>query len=226
MVFAAILGGLIERIAYKPLRRAPRLAPFISAIGVSIFLQGLGQSIFGTSETPFPNPVGGPPIIIGNVRVQPLSVLILVIALGAMAALALLVRSTPIGRAMRASAQDPDAATLVGINVDRIILVTFMLGSALAGLAGILYGANFGFAHYYMGFIPTLKGLVAAVLGGIGNIPGAFLGGMVLGIVESLGAGLVPGGAPYRDAIGFAILTILLWLRPQGLLGVRLRERA
>lgn len=221
----AVLGVAIERIAYKPLRRAPRLAPLISAIAVSIFLQGLGQLLFGGAETPFPDPIGGSAIQLGTVRLQPLSLVILAVALAAMAILWLVVQRTPIGRAMRATAQDPDAAVLQGIDIDRVIVVTFLIGSAFAALAGVLYGANFRFAQPAMGFLPGLKGLIAAVLGGIGNIPGAFLGGMVLGMAESLGAGLIPGGAPYRDAIAFAVLGAMLWFRPQGLLGARLRER-
>ncbi|MGE3873318.1 MAG: ABC transporter permease [Parvibaculaceae bacterium] len=221
IVFVAALGFLIERIAYRPLRNAPRLAPLITAIAVSVFLQSAAQTIWGAEELRFPEipAMQVPPWVIGGVYVSAKEVLVLVIAIVTMAGLTLLVNHTNLGRAMRATASDLDAAYLVGIPVNRIIAATFAIGSGLAALAGLLYAQAYGFAHPTMGFLPGLKALTAAVLGGIGSFPGAALGGVLLALIESFGAGYLPHGSAYKDAISFALLILLLYFRPEGLLG-------
>lgn len=226
VALGALLGVVIERVAFRPLRGAPVYATLISAIAVSMLLRGVAQGLFGAAETPYPDPIGGPAIEIGGVRVQPLNLVILAVAVGATLVNSWIVQRTAIGREMRATTQDREVATLMGVDVNHVVAVTFLISSALAAVAGILYGANFRFAQASMGFLPSLKGLIGAVIGGIGNIQGAFLGGMILGLVESLGAGLVPGGAAYRDAIAFLVLGVVLWIRPQGLLGNRTAWRA
>jgi branched-chain amino acid transport system permease protein len=207
LLIGGVVGVIVERVAYRPLRRAPILSMLIAAIA-------------------YPNPVGGEPLTFLGARIQPIDLLIFGLAIAAMALLTLVVQRTAAGRAMRAIAQDGEAARLMGINVDRVILVTFFIGSVLAALAGILYAAKFRFAAPAMGFVPGLHALVAAVLGGIGNIPGAFLGGLLLGVLETLGSAYLPQGSAYRDVIAFLALGAILWLRPEGLLGARVPERA
>lgn len=215
------IGLLVERVAYRPLRSAPRLAPLITAIAVSVTLQSLAQVIWGAEELPFPDTALSemPPFVLGGVHVSAVELVVLVALVVAVGGLVLLVKRTRFGKAVRAAAVDPDAARLVAIPVDRVIGLTFALGSAFAALAGILYAQAYGFAHPAMGFLPGLKALTAAVLGGIGSIPGAALGGLLLGVVETLGAGYLPQGSAYKDAIGFVILVGLLYWRPQGLMG-------
>ncbi len=222
IAIVAFIGLLIERFAYKPLRRAPRLAPLIAAIAVSVLLQSLAQSIWGADELRFPDFALSnlPPVILfGTIYISVMEMVVLATAVVSMVLLAVFVRSTRLGRAMRAAAEDRQAAYLVGVPVNRIIGLAFLIGSAFAALAGILYAQAYGFSHPTMGFLPGLKALTAAVLGGIGSIPGAALGGMVLAVIETFGAGYLPNGSAYRDAIGFAILILLLMFRPQGLLG-------
>ncbi|WP_368498121.1 branched-chain amino acid ABC transporter permease [Herbiconiux sp. A18JL235] len=221
LLVGAIVGLLIERIAYKPLRNAPILSMLITAIAVSMLLRAVGTFLFGAARTPVPAPELGDAIIFLDARIQPIDLVIFGVALVAAAGFWALVRFSPIGRAIRATAQDKDAARLMGIGVDRVISTTFVLGSIMAALAGILYSQKYGFAAATMGFIPGLKALVAAVLGGIGSIPGAFVGGVVIGLVEELAAAYVPQGSAYRDVIAFGVLVLILWLRPQGLLGRR-----
>lgn len=221
LLVGALVGLLIERIAYKPLRNAPILSMLITAIAVSMLLRALGTFLFGASQSAVPAPALGDPITVLGARVQPIDIVIFGVAVLATAAFWALVRFSPIGRAIRATAQDKDAARLMGIGVDKVISTTFVLGSIMAALAGILYSQKYGFAAAGMGFLPGLKALVAAVLGGIGSIPGAFVGGLVIGLVEELAAAYVPEGAAYRDVIAFGVLVLILWLRPQGLLGRR-----
>ncbi len=221
LLVGAIVGLLIERIAYKPLRNAPILSMLITAIAVSMLLRAVGTFLFGAARTPVPAPDLGGAITFLDARIQPIDLVIFGVALVAAAGFWALVRFSPIGRAIRATAQDKDAARLMGIGVDRVISTTFVLGSIMAALAGILYSQKYGFAAATMGFIPGLKALVAAVLGGIGSIPGAFVGGVVIGLVEELAAAYVPQGSAYRDVIAFGVLVLILWLRPQGLLGRR-----
>ncbi|HEX4880341.1 MAG TPA: branched-chain amino acid ABC transporter permease [Limnobacter sp.] len=234
----------IEKLAYRPLRNAPRLAPLISAIGVSIILQTLAMIIWGRNYLIFPTTLSSEPITLlhfpatpamdfeRTVSITPVQVLIIVVSGLLMVGLTLLVNKSRLGRAMRATAENPAIASLMGINPNHIISATFVIGAALAGVAGVMVAANYAVAHFYMGFLPGLKAFTAAVLGGIGNIYGAMLGGLLLGIVESLGAGylgtLTGGflGSHYQDIFAFAVLILVLTLRPSGLLGERVAERA
>jgi branched-chain amino acid transport system permease protein len=226
------LGFVIERVAYRPLRQAPRLAALITAIGLSIVLQNAAMLIWGRQYIPFP------PIL--NVQryewlgasITDLQISVFLLSVGIMAGLWWLVRRTPLGRAMRATAQSPQLASLMGVDVNRVIGFTFVIGSALAAVAGIMVSAYYGLAHYYMGFMLGLKAFSAAVLGGIGNIAGAMLGGMLLGVIESLGAGYVGDltggvlGSHYQDVFAFVVLILVLVFRPAGLLGERVATRA
>jgi len=226
IIAAGLLGVLVERIAYKPLRSAPILTMLIATIAASLVLRSAAQIIFGDNQQPFPDPVAGNPLEILGTSVQRIDLLIMVIGGVVMTALSLGISRTSLGRAIRATAQDPATARLMGISVDRVIVSTFLIGSMLAGLAGILYAAKFQFVDPIMGFIPSLKALVAAVVGGIGNVPGAFIGGVTIGLIEALAGGYIPGGSAWRDAIVFVVLGVMLWIRPQGLLGTRVVERA
>ncbi|MDA8225192.1 MAG: branched-chain amino acid ABC transporter permease [Betaproteobacteria bacterium] len=226
------LGYVIERIAYRPLRHAPRLAPLITAIGVSIVLQNIAMLIWGRQYIAFPPvlPQGWHTLL--GARITDLQVAILVTALVLMLVLDLLVHRTRLGRAMRATAQSIPLAGLMGINGNRIISITFLIGSALAAISGFMVSAYYGLAHYYMGFLLGLKAFSAAVLGGIGNIRGAMLGGLLLGIIESLGAGYIGTlthgviGSNYQDVFAFFVLITVLILRPSGLLGAPATDRA
>ncbi|MDP2804538.1 MAG: branched-chain amino acid ABC transporter permease [Gallionellaceae bacterium] len=227
-----VLGYGIERIAYRPLRNAPRLAPLITAIGVSIVLQNLAMMIWGREYHPFPMPFTNELHAVGGAIITSVQIAIVFIALLMMVSLMLLVHRTRLGRAMRAVAENPSAAMLMGVDTNRVISATFMLGSALAAVAGFMVSANYGIVHYYMGFMLGLKAFTAAVLGGIGNLRGAMLGGVVLGLIESLGAGYIGDitggffGSNYQDVFAFCVLIAVLVLRPSGLLGERVAERA
>lgn len=231
------LSFCVEKLAYKPLRNAPRLAPLISAIGVSILLQTLAMLIWGRNTLVFPEVVSSTPITLFELQadadlgytpavlITPIQALIVVMAIGLMAGLVLMLKRTRLGKAMRATAENPDAARLMGIDPNRVISATFVIGAALAGIAGVLLAANYSVAHFYMGFLPGLKAFTAAVLGGIGNVYGAMLGGLILGMVESLGAGYLGAltggflGSQYQDVLAFVILILVLLVRPQGILG-------
>jgi branched-chain amino acid transport system permease protein len=233
MAVVAAMGVTLERLAYRPLRNAPRLAALISAIGASIFLQNLAQSIFGSNQVFFPNiPIFTNPggtaksFTIGGAQVTYLQLFVVVVTVIAMTLLNLYVGRTRMGRAMRASAQDKRVSALMGVNVNAVIALTFIIGSAMGAMAGGLYGAVYHFARPDMGFAPGLKAFIAAVLGGIGNIPGAFLGGLILGMIESLGAAYLPLGSQYQDAFAFIILILLLSFKPSGLLGSTVSEKA
>lgn len=227
-----VLGYTIERVAYRPLRKAPRLAPLITAIGVSIVLQNVAMLIWGKQYIAFP------PILpltrheIGGASITDLQIFILMLSCVLMAGLILLVHKTKLGRAMRATAQAPKIAGLMGVNINSIISIAFILGSVLAAIAGVMVSAYYGLAHYYMGFMLGLKAFSAAVLGGIGNIAGAMLGGLLLGVIESLGAGYIGDitggflGSQYQDVFAFFVLILVLVFRPSGLLGERVVERA
>ena len=226
------LGYSIELIAYRPLRNAPRLAPLITAIGVSIVLQNLAMMIWGREYHAFPLPFNNQLHALGGAIISDVQFAIIIIALLMMSGLMLIVQRTRMGRAMRAVAENPTAATLMGVDINRVISLTFMLGSALAAIAGLMVSANYGIVHYYMGFMLGLKAFTAAVLGGIGNLRGAMLGGVLLGLIESLGAGYIgdlSGGffsSNYQDVFAFLVLIAVLVLRPSGLLGERVAERA
>ena len=227
-----VLGYGIERIAYRPLRNAPRLAPLITAIGVSIVLQNLAMIFWGREYHAFPQLLPNNMRTFGGAVINDVQLVIVLVALLMMAGLMLLVHRTRLGRAMRAVAENPSAAALMGVDANRVISVTFMLGSALAAVAGIMVSANYGIAHYYMGFLLGLKAFTAAVLGGIGNLRGAMLGGVLLGLIESLGAGYIGDlsggffGSNYQDVFAFFVLIAVLIFRPSGLLGERVAERA
>lgn len=232
VVACMALGYGIERIAYRPLRNAPRLAPLITAIGVSIVLQNLAMMIWGREYHAFPMPFSNGLHELGGAIITDVQIAIVLIALFMMAGLMLLIHRSRFGRAIRAVAENPSAAALMGVDINRVISATFMLGSALAAVAGFMVSANYGIAHYYMGFMLGLKAFTAAVLGGIGNLRGAMLGGVVLGLIESLGAGYIGDlsggffGSNYQDVFAFFVLIAVLVFRPSGLLGERVAERA
>ncbi|EEG77335.1 branched-chain amino acid ABC transporter permease [Dethiobacter alkaliphilus] len=223
MLAAALLGVTVEFIAYRPLRKSSRLAALISAIGASIFLQNAALLRWGPQSQGFPRPFEVNQIMVAGVRISSLQIYILVISLVLMVALHFLITKTKIGKAMRATAQDKETAALMGINVNRVISFTFAIGSALGAAAGVMVGIYFNSVSPMMGLLPGLKGFVAAVLGGIGNIPGAMLGGIILGIAETMGVAY--GDSRYRDAIAFAILIIVLLFKPSGLLGKQVQDK-
>jgi branched-chain amino acid transport system permease protein len=216
MAAAALLGVVLERVAFRPLRGAHPLVPLISAIGASIFLQSLGLLLFGPLDRPFPVQFNFSSVTLAGVPISTLQIAILASALGLAGLLVLFVRYTTYGKAIVACALDRDTARLMGINVDRMVALTFLIGSALSGAAGIMMAIYYNATYPRMGLLPGLKAFSAAILGGVGNIPGAILGGLVLGVAESLGAAYLSSG--YKDAIAFAILILVLLVRPQGLL--------
>jgi branched-chain amino acid transport system permease protein len=235
----AMVGYTIEKVAYRPLRRAPRLAPLITAIGVSILLQTAAMIIWGRNPLAFPQLLPTAPLnVIQASENHPGAVIsiteiaIVTVAFLVMAGLLLLVHRTKLGRAMRAIAENPNVASLMGVNPGFVISATFMIGSALAALAGVMIASEYGNAHFYMGFIPGLKAFTAAVLGGIGNLGGAMVGGVILGLVEQLGAGYIGTvtggvfGSNYQDVFAFVVLIAVLVFRPSGLLGERVADRA
>jgi branched-chain amino acid transport system permease protein len=225
------LGFTIERVAYRPLRRSPRLAALITAIGVSILLQNAAMIIWGRQYHSFPALLPDTPHQIGGAAINDLQILIVLLACAIMAGLLFLVHRTRLGRAVRATSQNPEVAGLMGVNINNVIAVTFVIGSALAAVAGIMVSAYYGIAHYFMGFMLGLKAFTAAVLGGIGNIAGAMLGGVLLGVIESLAAGYIGPltggflGSHYQDVFAFLVLIMVLVFRPSGLLGERVAER-
>jgi branched-chain amino acid transport system permease protein len=217
MAACALLGVVIERVAYRPVRRQPRLVSLITAIGVSLLLENLGNVIFGARPRAFPELLPSRRVAVGTIVVGSHQLLVLAVAVALMAILQLIVHRTRVGKAMRAVSFSADAARLMGIPTDQIIAFTFAVGSALAAAAGVLVGLYLPRVDPLMGLIPGIKAFVAAVLGGIGNIPGAMVGGLVMGIAETM---VVAYLAPtYRDAIAFAILILILLFKPGGLLG-------
>ena len=227
-----VLSLFIERVAYRPLRNAPRLAPLITAIGVSIVLQTMAMIIWKPNPIVFPDLLSTTPVQIFGAVLAPKQILILVVSAAMMAGLALLVNKTKLGRAMRATAENPRIAGLMGVNANQVIAATFAIGAALAAVAGVLVAMNYNIAQFSMGFIPGLKAFTAAVLGGIGNIAGAVLGGLLLGVIESLGAGYVGDltggflGSHYQDIFAFVVLIVVLVFRPSGIMGERVADRA
>jgi branched-chain amino acid transport system permease protein len=223
MAFSAAWGGTVERIAYRPLRQAPRLSPLISALGVSIFLQNLVMLTQGARDQVFRNELLFPQSFISGglglpgCRLSYVQLTIIATALLLMAGLTLFITRTRLGRAMRAVAQDQRMAKLCGINIDGIIRLTFVLGSALAAAAGVLVAMYYGLVNFYIGYVAGLKAFIAAVVGGIGSVPGAMLGGLLLGMAESFGAGYL--SAEYKDVYAFVILIAVLLIRPQGIMG-------
>ena len=225
MAIMALVGVTIERYAYKPLRNAPRLAPLITAIGVSFILQNLVQLVYGPYQTNSPKIFPDTWVIeIGEVTVPVLSLFIIGVAVSLMIALQMFIGRTRLGRSMRSTAADRDAAALMGVNINRTIAITFLIGSALAGAAGVVNGLQYGVARFDDGFQAGLKAFTAAVLGGIGNTMGAALGGFIIGFIE-VGATAM-GYTRWGPAIVFGVLVIVLVFRPAGLLGQQLGERA
>ena len=227
-----LLGYAMERLAYRPLRRAPRLAPLITAIGVSIILQHLALLVWTRNNLAFPQIIKTVSYSIGGATITNVQIAIMAMSVIMMAGLAWLVYRTRLGTAMRATAQNAQVAGLMGIDINRMIAATFVIGAALAAVAGVMIGSYYGIAHYQMGALLGLKAFSAAVLGGIGNLPGAMLGGLLLGVVEALGAGYIGDltgdvfGSNYQDVFAFLVLIAVLVLRPSGLLGERVGDRA
>jgi branched-chain amino acid transport system permease protein len=228
MAASGLMGILTERLAYRPLRNAPRMNLLLSALGVSIFLQNLVLHFQGAKVRSFHLasliPESLRVIQIGSVVFSFMRALVIVVTFLLMGLLAVMIKKTKVGKAMRATAQDSEAATFMGIDVDRIIVFVFLIGSALGGAAGILVGLLFTQVDYYVGFQAGLKGFTAAVLGGIGSIHGAMLGGLLLGLAESLAVTFMPSA--YKDVVAFIILIAVLIVRPWGLVGEKMPEKA
>jgi branched-chain amino acid transport system permease protein len=233
MLATGMLGVVIERFAYRPLRDAPRIAPLISALGVSFFLQNSALLLFGAQFRSYdsfvlgspnpqvfePGPLTDAVFVVNNVNVQLIQLIVLSTTVALMVALTLLVAKTRIGKAMRATSYDREGAAMMGIDTDRVIATTFFIGSLLAGAAGVMFGLLFSQVFHFMGFLAGLKGFTAAVVGGIGSIPGAMLGGLLVGLAEAFAAGYL--GGRWADLTVFGILILVLLIRPSGLLGTR-----
>ena len=221
----------MERVAYRPLRGAPRLAPLITAIGISIILQHVAMMIWSRNPLAFPQILENRVYHVAGATVTTVQLAVWIVASLMMGALTLMIYRTRLGIAMRATSQNPQVAGLMGIDIDRVIAATFVIGAALAAIAGVMVGTYYGIAHYTMGSLLGLKAFCAAVLGGIGNIPGAMLGGILLGVVEALGAGYIGDftnnwfGSNYQDVFAFIVLILVLVFRPSGLLGERVGDR-
>ncbi|HYT40435.1 MAG TPA: branched-chain amino acid ABC transporter permease, partial [Acidimicrobiia bacterium] len=228
VVVAVITAILMERLAYRPLRHAPRLAPLITAIGVSIALQEVVRLFYPGAKRPLPFPriISSRTFSVGGVTIAWTSLFAVVSAIGLMLALEAFVNRTRLGKAMRATSQDPETARLMGINTDKVIVIAFALGGALAGVAGVIQGIRFVSLDFHIGFVAGIKAFTAAVLGGIGNIRGAMLGGLVIGLVEALATEYLPQGSAWKDVWAFVVLILVLTLRPQGLLGEQVAVRA
>jgi branched-chain amino acid transport system permease protein len=231
-VVAAVLNFIIEKIAYRPLRNSPKLAPLITAIGMSILLQTLAMIIWKPNFKSYPTLLPSEPFNVLGAVITPTQVMILVFTAVSLALLTWLVNFTKLGRAMRATAENPRVAGLMGVKPDVVISATFVIGAVLAAIAGVMYASNYGTAQHAMGFLPGLKAFTAAVFGGIGNLAGAVVGAILLGLIESIGAGYIGDwtggvlGSHYSDIFAFVVLIIVLTLRPSGLLGERVADRA
>jgi branched-chain amino acid transport system permease protein len=223
ILFCSAYGFAVEKVAYKPLRHAPRLSPLISAIGVSIFLQNYVMLTQGATDKVFPIRIGEQVIEVLGIGVSYLQVFILIASSIIMLTLHIFIKRTRLGKAMRATAQDKTMASLVGIDIDNIISITFIIGAALAAISGIIVSFYYGLINYSIGYIAGIKAFTAAVLGGIGNIPGAMLGGIILGLIESMGAAYI--SSEYKDAFAFIVLIMLLLIRPSGILGKKIEEK-
>ena len=223
LVLTVLLGFIIERAAYKPLRSAPRMSVMISAIGVSYLLQNLALLIYGSEQKAFPTIVALPTVHIGGVYIDGITLATLVVTAVIMVALSLFINKTRMGKAMRAVSEDKEAAELMGISVNRTITVTFAIGSALAGVAAIFYGAAYTYIRPTTGAMPGIKAFTAAVFGGIGSIPGAMLGGILLGVIEQLSKTYI--STLWADAIVFGVLVVVLVVKPTGLLGKKISEK-
>ena len=226
------LGWSLERIAYRPLRNAPRLTPLITAIGMSIVLQNLAMIIWGRNYMTFPPLLPKINFEFAGAHFTLIQVIIVLVSGATMAGLLFLIYRTKLGMAMRATAQNPAVASLMGVNINRVIAAAFVIGSALGAVAGVMVGIYYEIAHYQMGFMLGLKAFTAAVLGGIGNLAGAMLGGVLLGIIEALGAGYIGDltggfrGSHYQDIFAFIVLIVVLMFKPSGLFGEKTGDRA
>jgi branched-chain amino acid transport system permease protein len=232
MSVSVAISLLTEKVAYRPLRKAPRLVPLITAIGASFFWQYFFRGLYGSEVKPFPQIAAlTGKVSIGGVEILKNQVVVIVAAILMLIGLYIFVMKTTTGKSIRAVAEDKDVAALMGIDVDRTVSITFAMGSAMAGIAGVLYAIVFRQVHFFMGFIPGLKAFTAAVLGGIGSIPGAAIGGLFLGMFESVGPGLfleglgIPAPHQLKDVIAFTMLVLVLIFRPQGIVGERLAEK-
>jgi len=231
-VVAAVVNFTIEKIACRPLRNSPKLAPLITAIGMSILLQTLAMIIWKPNFKSYPTLLPSEPFNVLGAVITPTQVMILVFTAVSLALLTWLVNFTKLGRAMRATAENPRVAGLMGVKPDVVISATFVIGAVLAAIAGVMYASNYGTAQHAMGFLPGLKAFTAAVFGGIGNLAGAVVGAILLGLIESIGAGYIGDwtggvlGSHYSDIFAFIVLIIVLTLRPSGLLGERVADRA
>lgn len=231
-IVAAALNWTIEIVAYRPLRNSPKLAPLITAMGMSLLLQTLAMIIWKPNFKVYPTLLPTDPIFIGGAVISPTQVVILATTALSLAVLMWLVNYTKLGRAMRATAENPRVAALMGVKPDVVISATFIIGAVLAAIAGVMYASNYGTAQHAMGFLPGLKAFTAAVFGGIGNLAGAVVGAIALGLIESIGAGyigvLTGGvlGSHYSDIFAFIVLIVVLTVRPSGLLGERVADRA
>ncbi|MBI2732329.1 MAG: branched-chain amino acid ABC transporter permease [Aquabacterium sp.] len=232
MLACMALNYVIEKLAYRPLRNAPRLAPLITAMGMSLLLQTLAMIIWKPDYKPYPILLPDEPYEILGATINMVQILILAVTAVTLAGLMFLINGTKLGRAMRATAENPRVAQLMGVQPDKVISATFIIGAALAALAGVMWAANYGSVQHTMGFLPGLKAFTAAVFGGIGNLGGAMVGGILLGVIEAMGAGYIGDltggvlGSNYQDIFAFTVLILVLTLRPQGLLGERVADRA
>ena len=226
------LGWALERVAYRPLRHAPRLTPLITAIGMSIVLQNLAMMVWGRNYMTFPSLLPKVDFELAGANFTAIQIIIVLVSAATMGGLLLLVYRTKLGMAMRATAQNPAVASLMGVNINRVIAAAFVIGSALGALAGVMVGTYYEIAHYQMGFMLGLKAFTAAVLGGIGNLAGAMLGGVLLGLIEALGAGYIGDltggflGSHYQDIFAFVVLIVVLMFKPSGLFGEKTGDRA
>src|SRR5271165_3181814 len=225
MLLCGVSGVLIERLAYRPLRNAPRLAPLITAIGIAFILENIMQAWRGPSPVPFPDVMPNPTFALAGVDITTKQIVVVTVALAMMIGLQLFISRTRLGKAMRATAQDREAAQLMGININQTIALTFLIGSALAGAAGFISGVYYGTTWFFNGFEAGLKAFTAAVLGGIGNIPGAMLGGFLIGLIEAIATQYIPQGEQWSNVIVFSVLVLVLIFRPSGLLGEALPEK-
>jgi len=224
MGLVAILGAIVERTAYRPLRESPRLSAVVSALGASIFLQNAVMLIYGARFQVYPEDlIPETSVDLFGLYIPAVRILVLFVSLALMAALFLFIQKTRIGTAIRAAAIDQDAARLMGIDVNRVILLVFLIGPALGGAAGLMVGIQYGQINFTMGWTYGMKAFTAAILGGIGNIPGAMLGGLILGVIEALGSAYI--SIAWKDAIAFFVLILILIVRPTGLLGERVADK-
>jgi branched-chain amino acid transport system permease protein len=231
-VVAGALNFVIEKVAYRPLRNSPKLAPLITAIGMSILLQTLAMIIWKPNYKSYPTLLSSETYNIGGAVISPTQIMVLSVTAVSLSVLMYLVNCTRLGRAMRATAENPRVAALMGVKPDMVISATFIIGAVLAAIAGVMYASNYGTAQHTMGFLPGLKAFTAAVFGGIGNLGGAVVGGILLGLIEAIGSGYLGAltgdvlGSHYSDIFAFVVLIIMLTLRPSGLLGERVADRA